>query len=70
MSLNESIVKDAALEWFGEQSRCARTLTRPLPRGEEKDREAIRRLNPAIPDEVRAVIKRYLRARFERRINP
>jgi type I restriction enzyme R subunit len=62
MSLNESIVEDAALEWFGElgyavghgpqlapgepaaerdsfggvvQSRSARTLTRPLPRGEE-----------------------------------
>ncbi len=59
MSLNESIVEDAALEWFllrpalrdyggqvGEQSRDARTLTRPLPQGEEK-REAIRRLNPA-----------------------
>lgn len=85
MSLNESIVQDAALEWFplrqgyggqiGEQSRFAQsltptlsrgergqehgphlapgeyaggTLTRPLPQGEEK-REAIRRLNPAIP---------------------
>jgi hypothetical protein len=103
MSLNESIVEDAALTWFrrrqgyagqvgdqpsprlrqtrlgyavghgapfaalrrakpplapGEpaaerdsfsevvQSRFARTLTRPLPAGEEK-REAIRRLNPA-----------------------
>ncbi len=74
MSLNESIVEDAALEWFGElgydvghglhlapgepaaerasfgevvQSRCTRTLTRPLPRGEEM-RETIRRLSPAI----------------------
>ena len=70
MLLAESIVEDAALEWCGEQSLCARTLTRHRPRGEEKDREAIRRLNQAIPDEVRAVIKRYLRARFERRINP
>jgi hypothetical protein len=26
MSLNESIVEDAALEWFGEQSRVAPTL--------------------------------------------
>ena len=48
MSLNESIVEDAALEWFGEQSRVAPSLTRPLPRGEEKEREAIRRLNPAL----------------------
>jgi hypothetical protein len=48
MSLNESIVEDAALEWFGEQIPCASSLTRPLPQGEEK-REAIRRLNPAIP---------------------
>jgi len=84
MSLNESIVEDAALEWFrrrqgyagqvgelgyavghgpqmapGEsaaerdsfgdvvQSRFAQALTRPLPRGEEAEREAIRRLNPA-----------------------
>ena len=63
MSLNESIVEDAALEWFplrqgyggqvGEQSRFAQTLTRPLPRGEGEDREAIRRLNPAIPEEAR-----------------
>jgi len=28
MSLNESIVEDAALEWFGEQTHHARTLTR------------------------------------------
>jgi type I restriction enzyme R subunit len=83
MSLNESIVEDAALEWFAElgyavghgphlapgepaaerdsfgdvvQSRVARTLTRPLPRGEEK-REAIRRpaaAGPAIPEEASA----------------
>jgi type I restriction enzyme R subunit len=91
MSLNESTVEEATLEWFGElgyavghlpaprsatrqaggrhlapgepaaerdgfgdvvQSRVARTLTRPLPRGEEK-REAIRRpagAGPAIPE--------------------
>jgi type I restriction enzyme R subunit len=33
-------------------------------------REAIRRLDPAIPEEARAAIKRYLKARFERRLNP
>ena len=62
MSLNESHVEEAALEWFGEQSRFARTLTRPLtsaisaalrfPWGEEK-RDASRRLTPAIPEEAR-----------------
>ena len=40
MSLNESIVEDAAL------IMPRASLTRPLPVGEEK-REAIRRLNPA-----------------------
>ena len=60
MSLNESIVEDATLEWFGEQIRFAQTLTRPLPRGEEQDREAIRRLNPAIPEEASATDKESL----------
>ncbi len=77
MSLNESIVEDAALEWFGEQTRVARTLTPALSHVEresssevvlvERLHEAIRRLNPAIPEEVRATIKRYIRVRFERR---
>jgi len=96
MSLNESIVEAAALEWFGElgyavghgphiapgepaaerdsfgevvQPRCTRTLTRPLPRGEEM-REAIRRLNASIPEEARETIKRHLPVRFARRKNP
>ncbi len=47
MSLNESIVEDAAL------AMPTAALTRPLPEGEEEDREAIRRLNPAIPEEAR-----------------
>ena len=86
MSLNESIVEDAALEWFGElgyavghgpqlapgepaaeresfgevvQSRLAGTLIRPLQRGEDK-REAIRRLNPAIPEEARSTDRESL----------
>ena len=46
MSLNESIVEDAALIVPGA------SLTRPLPAG-EKNREAIRRLHPAIPEEAR-----------------
>jgi type I restriction enzyme R subunit len=83
MTLNESIVEDAALEWFGELGYAVGHGPHLAP-GEpaaERDsfgkgvlvgrlREAIRRLNPAIPEEARAVIKRYLKARFVRRINP
>jgi very-short-patch-repair endonuclease len=72
MSLNESIVEDAALEWFGELGySClgAEALTPALSlrgfaaQGERESysevvlvgrlREAIRRLNPAIPEEAR-----------------
>ena len=47
---------------FGEvvQSRCIRTLTQPLPRGEEAEREAIRRLNPAIPSRTLATLRDML----------
>jgi hypothetical protein len=77
MSLNESIVEDAALEWFGEQSRVAPTLIPAFSQREKgKEREAIRRLNLAILEEAsacalhadrRATIKRYLRVQLERR---
>jgi hypothetical protein len=60
MSLNESIVEDAALEWFGEQRRVAPTLIPAFSRGEKEEdgevllvgrlREAIRRLNLSIWD--------------------
>jgi type I site-specific restriction-modification system R (restriction) subunit len=66
MTLNESIVEDAALEWFGELGySClgAEALTPALSHGERESygevvlagrlREAIRRLNPAIPEEAR-----------------
>jgi hypothetical protein len=46
MSLNESIVEDAALEWFGEQCRVAPSLIPAFSRGEKEEHEAIRRLNP------------------------
>jgi hypothetical protein len=72
MTFNESIVEEATL------AMPMAALFPPLPRGEET-REAIRRLSPAIPEEAsacashadrRAVIKRYLKARFVRRLNP
>jgi len=76
MSLNESIVEEAALEWFGELGyavghgpqlapgeHAGGTLTPALSQGERESyrevvlvgrlREAIRRLNPAIPEEAR-----------------
>ena len=66
MSLNKSIVEDAALEWFGELGYAVGHGPHLAP-GEpaaERDsfgavvlkgrlREAIRRLNPAIPEEAR-----------------
>ena len=65
MSLNESIVEDATLEWFGELGYAVGHGPHLAP-GEpaaERDsfsevvlvgrlREAIRRLNPAIPEEA------------------
>jgi type I restriction enzyme R subunit len=70
MSLNESIVEAAALEWFGEQSRFAPTLTPALSHGERDSysevvlvgrlREAIRRLNPTIAFRSRATQRETL----------
>jgi len=69
---NESIVEDAALTWFGEPGySClgAEALTpNPLPRerGSYGDvvlvgwlREAIWRLDPAMPEEAWAAIRHY-----------
>jgi len=93
MSLNESIVEDAALEWFGELGYAighGPQLAPGEPAAERESfgavvlvgrlREAIRRLNPAIPEEAlpvrsshadrRATIKRYLQVQIERRQKP
>ncbi len=59
MSLNESIVEDAAL------IMPAATLTQALSHREREKRVPIRRLNPANPEEARATGKRYLQVRFE-----
>ena len=70
MSLNESIVEDAAREWFGELGFAAGHGPQLAP-GEpaaERDafsevvlvgrlREAIRRLNPAIPSRTLATLR-------------
>ncbi len=74
MSLNESIVEDAALEWFGElgyavghgphlaPGEYAKGTLNPAfsQREKEEEREAIRRLNPAIPEEAAATDKESL----------
>jgi len=66
MSLNESIIEEAALEWFGELGYAVGHGPQLAP-GEaaaERDsfgegvlvgrvREALRRLNPVIPEEAR-----------------
>jgi len=83
MSLNESIVEDAALEWFGELGYAVGHGPHLAP-GEpaaERDgfgevvlvgrlREAIRRLNPAIPEEARATIRQFRRVQIERKTKP
>ncbi len=83
MSLNESIVEDAALEWFGELGYAVGHGPHLAP-GEptaERDsfsevvlvgrlREAIRLLNPAIPEEASATHKESLSVHIERRLKP
>ena len=82
MSLNESIVEDAALEWFGELGYAVghgpqiapgepAAEREPERSGDSRRqsfgevvltgrlREAIRRLNPAIPEEARSTIRPY-----------
>jgi type I restriction enzyme R subunit len=103
MSFNESIVEDAALEWFLlRQGYGGQVGDPPPPRlrrtglgyavghgphiapGEpsaERDsfsevvlvgrlREAIQRLNPAIPEEARATLANSATVQTERRLNP
>ena len=70
MSLNESIVEDAALEWFGELGYAVGHgphLAPGEPAAERESfgevvlvgrlREAIRRLNPAIPSHTLATLR-------------
>ena len=77
MTLNESIVEDAALEWFGELGYAVGhgpQLAPGEPAAERESfgevvlvgrlREAIRRLNPAIPEEARATIRKFRIAQF------
>ncbi len=79
--MNEFIVEDAALTWFGELGYAVRhgpQFAPGKPAAERESfgevvmvgrlREAIRRLNPAIPEEARAVIRNSRTTRFGRSI--
>jgi type I restriction enzyme R subunit len=83
MSLNESIVEDAVLEWFGELGYAVGhgPHLAPSEPAAERDsfsevvlagrlREAIRRLNPAIPEEARATLRQLRIVQAETRPNP
>ncbi len=72
-NLNESIVEDATLTWFGELGYAIAHGPHMAPGEPAAEREsfadvvlvgrlrdAIRRLNPAIPEEARATHKKYL----------
>ena len=78
MSLNESIVEDAALEWFGELGHClghGPQLAPGEPAAERNSfgdvvlvgrlRAAIRWLNPAIPEKTQASIRQYRRVQIQ-----
>jgi type I restriction enzyme R subunit len=82
MSLNEAIVEEAALQWFGELGYAighGPPLAPGEPAGERESfgevvrvgrlRAAIWRLNPAIPEEARATIRQFRRVQIERRTN-
>ena len=83
MSLNESIVEDAALTWLrelgysvgrgphlapGEPAAARDSFGEVVLVG--RLREAIWRLNVAIPEEARATIRQFRRVQIERRTNP
>ncbi len=77
--LNESIVEDAALTWFGELGYAVGhgpQIAPGEPAAERQSfgevvlvsrlREARRRMNPAIPEQARATIRDFRALRFER----
>jgi len=55
----------------GEQCRVAPTLIPAFSqRVKEEDRDAIRRLNPAVPEGARTTVRQHRRVQIERRTNP
>lgn len=83
MPLNESIVEDAALTWFGEMGYAVGHGPHLAPGVPAAERgsfgevvlvgrlpEAIRWLNPAIPKEARSTLAHSTTFRIERRLQP
>ena len=83
MTLNESIIEDATLTWFGELGYAVGHgphLAPGEPAAErdsfsevvlvERLREAIRRLNPTIPQEARTTLADFATVLTKRRLNP
>ena len=62
MPLTESIVKKAALEWFGD------SFGEVVPVG--RLRATLRQINPMIPEEARATIRQFRIVPYERRMHP
>ncbi len=80
--MSESLVEEAALAWFSELGYAlghGPQMAPGEPAAERNSfgevvlvgrlREAIRRLNPAIPEEARATIRRYRIVQIEGRRN-
>ena len=79
MDASASFVQDATLQWSKEWGHGP--MLSPSELATELDssadvmlvrrlREAIRRLNPAMSEEARATIKRFVQVRLGRRLNP
>ena len=69
MTLTESTVEEAALEWFGEQTRCAHTLTPALSQGEREEHQYGPEMAPGDAAAL-ATCKDYLAVRWEGRREP
>jgi type I restriction enzyme R subunit len=82
MSLNESTVEAVVLEWFGDLGFAVghRPQLAPVEPAAERDSfgevvvgrlsEALRRLNPTIPEDAAAIHKESLAVQTERRPTP
>ena len=83
MHLNESLIEEATLNWFEELGYAAvhGPMLAPGEFAAERDsfgdvvlgarlRDAVRCLNPAMPEEARATIQRFVQVRLEKKLNP
>lgn len=83
MSLTESIIEDAALEWFGELGYAVGRGPQMAPGAPAAEWdsfarvvlvgclcEAIRQLNPTIPKEARGTAAKSATVQIERWLNP